>query len=248
MKTLSEDSFIARVLTRLANTVFRYRKLFLYPQLALGVLCALYTFKNLQFDMNRNDLVGAKKKYHQNFLNFKKEFPTQDDLVVVVESEDGEKNRQFVERLGARLEAETNLFHDIIYRGDLKLLGAKALQFLSLSNLLDFKNMLADYRPFIKQFTHTTNLVSLFTMVNSQFRTATPERNPETESLVKAVPALARIVTQGTDSLHRSGTPPSPGVTALFDPSKETQQQIYITFSDGRIHLVTADAAEIFLP
>src|SRR5437588_5038080 len=144
MKPLSEDSWMARLLTRLANGIFRHRPLFLYPQLALCGLCVLYTLKNLEFDMSRNDLVGAKKKYHQNFLKFKEEFPTQDDMVVVVESEDGEKNRQFVDRLGAKLEAETNLFHDVIYRGDLKLLGAKALQFLSLSNLLEFKNMLAD--------------------------------------------------------------------------------------------------------
>ena len=67
--------------------------------------------------------MGANKTYHQNFLRFKKEFPTQDDLVVVVESENAEKNRQFVERLGAKLEAETNLFKDVFYKGDLKMLG-----------------------------------------------------------------------------------------------------------------------------
>ena len=78
------------------------------PQIVLFLACIYYTVKNLQFDTSRNNLVGANKKYHQNFLSFKKEFPTQDDLVVVVESEDPEKNRQFVERLGARLEAETN--------------------------------------------------------------------------------------------------------------------------------------------
>ena len=51
--------------------------------------------------------MGANKNYHQNLLQFKKEFPTQDDMVVIVESENAEKNRQFVERLGAKLEAET---------------------------------------------------------------------------------------------------------------------------------------------
>jgi outer membrane protein insertion porin family len=46
--------------------------------------------------------VGSDKKYHQNFLKFKKEFPTQDDLVVVVESENQEKNRQFVLKVAAK--------------------------------------------------------------------------------------------------------------------------------------------------
>src|SRR5437879_5655868 len=149
MKTLSEDSWISRLLTRLAGVVFRYRPLFLYPQLVLCVLCAIYTWKNLQFDMSRNDLVGAKKKYHQNFLKFKEEFPTQDDLVVVVESEDEEKNRQFVERIGVKLEAETNLFRDVFYKGDFKMLGSKALLFPSQEELAELKKMLQDYRPFI---------------------------------------------------------------------------------------------------
>src|SRR5207237_5033150 len=115
----------------------------------------------LQFDMSRNNLVGANKKYHQNFLRFKEEFPTQDDLVVVVESENGEKNRQFVERLGAKLEAETNLFRDVFYKGDLKMLGSKALLFVKEEDLKELKQRLKDYRPFIEQFTRTTNLVSL---------------------------------------------------------------------------------------
>ena len=76
--------------------------------------------KYLEFDTSRNNLVGANKKYHQNFLSFKKEFPTQDDLVVVVESDTPEKNRQFVERLGAKLEAEPKLVSRRFLQGRLE--------------------------------------------------------------------------------------------------------------------------------
>ncbi len=244
IRPLSTDNLIARSLNALAGAVFRHRRLFLYPQLGLFVVSLLVTvrYPGIAFDTSRNDLVGANKKYHQNFLRFKKEFPTQDDLVVVVESEDAEKNRQFVERLGARLEAETNLFHDVFYKGDLKMLGPKALLLVSDKDLADFTKTLKDFRPFIAQFTRTTNLVSLFNMVCAQFRTAKQETNAENDSLVKALPALGRIITQATASLHREGTPPSPGVTALFDPGEEAEQQIYITFDKGRIYLVTTQA------
>src|SRR5258708_5950235 len=192
MKPMAEHSMFARALGLLARAVQRYPRLFFYPQLILFVACSLYTWKHLNFDMSRNDLVGGDKKYHQNFLKFKNEFPTQDDLVVVVQSEDAEKNRQFVERLGARLEAETNLFRDVFYKGDLKMLGSKALLFVPDSDLKELRNTLKDYQPFIKQFTTTTNLLSLFSMLNTQFRTAKPEKNAETESLVKALPAVER--------------------------------------------------------
>src|SRR5437016_723582 len=138
IKRLTEDNLVARLLKRLAESVIVHRGWFVYPQVLLFALSILYTvygfpwlgLKHLEFDTSRNNLVGANKKYHQNFLRFKKEFPTQDDLVVVVESENAEKNRQFVERLGLKLEAETNFFHDVFFKGDLKMLGSKALLFV----------------------------------------------------------------------------------------------------------------------
>src|SRR5437667_2041330 len=50
------------------------------------------------------------------------------------------------------------------------------------------------------------------------------------------------IIAQALDSLQRPGTPPSPGLTALFNAGKEAEQQIYVTFADGRIYIATARA------
>ena len=164
--------------------------------------------------------------------------------MVVVESENAEKNRQFVERLGAKLEAEPKVFHNVFYKGDLKMLGPKALLFVPDDKLEVLSQTLKDFNPFLTKFTRTTNLLSLFNMVCAQFRTAKPETNAANQSLVKVLPALERIIAQATDSLRRSGTPPSPGVTALFDPGDEAQRKIYITFDNGRIYLVTCQAPD----
>src|SRR6266568_5718591 len=242
MKSLTDDTAFARLLAWLASAVFRHQRLFLYPQLVLFVVCVVYTGFNLKFDMSRNDLVGSNKKYHQNFLQFKKEFPTQDDLVVVVESENAEKNRQFVERLGAKLEAETNLFTSVFYKGDLTTMGPKALLFLPEDALKDLLHTFQEYKPFLIQFTKATNLVSLFNLVNSNFRTARREENEQNKALIKALPALERIIAQAVDGLARPGNPPSPGVNALFEGGKEAEQQMYITYASGRIFLITAQA------
>ena len=257
MSTSAADNLAARLLARLARTVIRHRNWFLWPQMVLFVLCILYTVFFLKFDTTRSSLVGANKRYHQLFQQFKKEFPTQDDLVVVVESDNAEKNRQFVERLGAKIEAariripvrpgaketvETNLFARVFYKGDLKMLGSKALMFVPEEDLAALKQRLQDYQPFIKPFIRTTNLVSLFDMINTQFRTASREQDQQTASLVRTLPALERIVSQATASLKRSGSPPSPGIFALFDAGKEAEQSVYITFAEGRIYLATAQA------
>lgn len=241
MKSLS-DTFMGRSLGWLANAVIRYRHWFLWPQFFLAGLCAVYTVFNLQFDTNRDNLVGSDKSYHQEYLKFRKEFPSQDDLVVVVESENTEKNRQFVERLGEKLSVETNLFTDVFYKGDLKMMGPKALLFVPENDLRDMRATLKDYLPFIQQFTHATNLDTLFALVNYQIYHAKREANSENDSLLKALPMLTRIVEQARGSLLRPGTPPSPGITALFGASDEAEQDIYITYTGGRIYLVTARA------
>ena len=122
------------------------------------------------------------------------------------------------------------------------MLGSKALLFVPEEDLAALKQRLEDYHPFIQPFTRTTNLVSLFDMINTQFRTAPRDRSQQTDSLVRALPALERIILQANASLKRSGSPPSPGVFALFDAGRQAEQSVYITFADGRIYLCTAQA------
>ena len=242
MKALSADSFLARSLARLTVAICRHPRWFFYPQVALFLLCVLYTIGFLKADMNRDNLVGPNQKYHENYLRLQQEFPQQGDLVVVVESDNIEKNRQFVERMAAKMQTETNLFRDIFYQQSLAMMGSKALLYASETNLMEMKTMLQAARPFVRQFTQTTNLVSFFEQINTAFRTAPREANADTESLMQALPALSRIVTQATDSLQRPGTPPSPNVIALFDTSGSGVLSNYITFANGRIFLVTTHA------
>ncbi|HTY87461.1 MAG TPA: MMPL family transporter [Candidatus Acidoferrum sp.] len=241
MKALSPDTLLARLLAWLAAAIFRHPRWFIYPQAVLFGVCVVYTHAYLKTDMNRDNLVGANQKYHQNFLALQREFPQQgNDLVVVVESENIEKNRQFIERIAAKMEAETNLFRDVFFQKSLSVMGAKALLFADEEDLVELERVLEGTLPFIRRFTPTTNLISFFEQVNTSFRTAPRETNAQTESLVQALPALTRIVTQAADSLNRSGTPPSPSVASLFNAGSETN--IYLTYDRGRIFLVKSHA------
>jgi hypothetical protein len=237
---LARESVFVRLLRWMADSVYRYPRLWFYPQVVLFIFSIAYTVQNLEFKTNRKDMVGDDQVYHHNYQEYKQEFQAEDELVAIVESHDLEKNRQFVERLGARLLQETNLFTDVIYNNDVKMLGNKALLFFPEANLEELRDTLRNYRPFLEQFSQATDLHSLFRLFNRQFRTAKREDSAENRSLVKAIPAIDRIVRQATDSLQRPGLPPAPGLTALFDAGAKAEKQIYITFADGRIFLLTA--------
>jgi hopanoid biosynthesis associated RND transporter like protein HpnN len=241
MKALSGDSLLARFLARLTAAVCRHPRWFVYPQLALFLASIAVAVAFLKFDMNQDDLVGPNLKDHRNFLALQKEFPQQgNDLAVVVESGDVEKNRQFIERLAMKMAAETNLFRDIFYQQDFAVLGTKALFFVPTNDLASIQANLHDDYPFIQKFTQTTNLVSFFDQINTAFRKAPREDNAQTESLAQSLPVLTRILTQANAALQMPGQPPSPGVAALFGADNVTN--IYITLNEGRMFLLTTHA------
>jgi len=244
MKSLSPDSFLARLLGRLATAIGRYPRAFFWPQVVLFFVSIAVTAMYLKFDMSQDNLVSSKQKYHRNYLDYKEAFNSrdEDDLVIVAESEDPEKNRQFIERLGTKLEAETNLFRDVFYRADFKMMGSKALLLLSEAELTDMKARLGEYQPFVQRFTAATNLVSFFDQVNTQFRTSARETNAQTAALVQALPVLEKILVQSSDALKRSGVPPSPGATTLFNAGGDMLEG-RMTFDHGRIRIAITQAA-----
>ena len=89
-------SFATKILEGLANALEAHPRWFLFPQLLVFVVCVTYTINHIEFHTDRNALVDADKQYHRNFLDYKANFNSQDDIVTVVESADLEKNRQFV--------------------------------------------------------------------------------------------------------------------------------------------------------
>ncbi|MDA7916342.1 MMPL family transporter [Verrucomicrobia bacterium] len=239
-----QHKFIERILRSLAGAIYRHPRAFFFPPLILAVVCIVITVFGLEIQQGRSDLVDADELYHQKFLEYKQEFSATDDIVVLVESGSMEKNRQFVERLAGRLVEEQNLFTNVFFKGDLKLMGKKALLFVPEDKLQTMSDRLEDFLPFVEKFTQSTNLNSLFQMVNFQFIQAGKGETNGVGALLDGLPALERLVSTTMEAVERPGMPVSPGVTALFDSGKEAERGQYLTFDEGRIYLVTVRSPE----
>ncbi len=234
---------VERLLHRLTDCIWRWRNWFVYPQIVLFGVCVVFAVRFLEFRTSRNDLVSADEAYRRNRLQLKQEFQVQEELVTLIESDDQEKNRQFVERLAARLEVETNLVKDIFFKGDLRAMGPKALLFLPQERLEQVLPAVRDYGPLVRKFSEVNNLSSLFAEVGAQIRALDPEK-VSSQPLVKSLPALTRIADQATASLQRPGVPPSPGITALFAGTSKTEAGEYVNFAEGRFYVLTCAARE----
>lgn len=226
-----------RLLHRLAGLILRHRGWLIYPQLGLFVLCVVFAVSKLEFRTDPNELFSADEGYLHHWMELRKEFQVQEDLVTLVESEDLEKNRQFVERLAARLESESEVFENVFYKGDLQALGSKGLLFLPEQRLEQLLTALREYEPLIHTFSGVSNLSSLFLEVDARVR-ASPEAEAVDHPLLRAVPALRKIVDQGVESIQRPGIPPSPGFATLFGGGEEPTPGEYLHLAAGRFYIV----------
>ncbi len=238
---------LERFLAILSGLIYRYRWHFVWPQVTLAALSIFYTTQSLGFKTDRSDLVGAEKEYHRLFLEYVKEFPNQDDMAVVVESDSIEKNRQFVVRLGRRLEAETNVFRGVFYRRDLQSFGNKSLLLADVESLKKIRSALKEFQPFLENFAGVTNLQSLFSQINDHFRSAKNQSAAQQESLIGSLPVLEQILAQATYALRNPGMPPPPALAAAI-MSPEAIQEMHITYLNGRIFLVVAQPADAKKP
>ncbi len=232
---------IEQLLKRLAAMICRRPAWFIYPQIILFFGAVVYAAFTLKLKTDTNDLVSPDVGYQRQWQALREEFHVQDDLVTLVESEDITKNRQFVERLAARLEAEPEVFTDVFYKGDLRAMGPKALLTLPQAKLESLLRGLRDCRPFVGKFRSVTNLNSLFQEIESQWVEVSSNKDG-VGVFAQALPALRQIVQQGAESLERSGPPPSPGLNALFAARDDPSQGGYLQAAGGRIYLLTCAA------
>lgn len=239
------ENLAARLLNRLADAIYHHPRWFLFPQVLLTAGCIIYIATHLGFTTRRADLISATAKYQRDFIRLQQEFHMQDSLVAIVESEGRDKNREFIERLAARLRMETNLFKNIYYKGDLKLMGPKGLLFLPEKTIEELAQTVHTNRTLIETFSQANNLNTLFERVNKRLRSLA-EAQPAVlreDSLVRAVPALERVVNLATKSILQTSTLYAPGIEALLgDQGGPDQQSIYLTFGSGRIYMLAAQA------
>jgi hypothetical protein len=235
MRPLHEH-LAGRLLNKLAAALEAHPWWFVFPQLVLLAAAITYTATDLRFSTNRSDLVSAHEKYQRNFLVLKEEFKFQDSLVAIVESEGQQKNRQFVERLALKLQSEPDLFVDVYFKGDHKLMGAKALLFLPEETLEDLRQALGEYAPLIETFSQVDSLSSLFELVNRQLRNA---RRPQAQQQPWRTPCPCHRIVEEAPRASPGGGAADTGITAFFGD----RPGLYLTFASGQIYAVLASWA-----
>jgi hypothetical protein len=221
----------------------------------LAVVSSFYAVGRLEFKTSQNDLIGRNSEYWRVYSEYAREFRSEEDYIIVVESDQPERNRAVVDALVSGLLAATNnpapgdspiaqLFKpgDLYYRVDLQAFQPWFLYYLSLEDL----NCLKDFPQLVFVLEHQPNIAGFLHVANEslmQLGLAGPEREKCTWGFV---PMMTTVVKQVGDlaAAQAPGEWHSPWMQAFVGPedSEKAEEQMkwqgYQTFRGGRMFLL----------
>ncbi len=145
------------------------------PWLVLGLCAALalasilYTKARLEFHTGQDDLVSGTSRDSRNYVDYTKEFPDLDGLIVVIRATpDPIRAESFADTLGHRLAADHANVKSVFYRIDPDMFADRELLYMSVPELNDLASRIRDNRSLISGYAAEPDLANLFKLVNDE--------------------------------------------------------------------------------
>ncbi|MBM3463077.1 MAG: hypothetical protein FJX76_13320 [Armatimonadetes bacterium] len=253
----SPPTFVERRMAALACFCDRHGLTIFLIGLVLCVVSVMVTVKGLGFEADRNALIGSQQPYYQEYMRYKREFPAEDDFVIIVTSSEPKINREVVNRIGSILRADPEHFTDVHEKVDLGFIRERLLLYMSVNDLKELRKQLSDVMPFLRRLLEDPGIVPLFSSINTEIQTfinreiaaamsgPTPqprrEPPPDAPDIAGSLPMLSIIVSDMAAAVSGRFTYRSPWAR-LFgggDPQmQEIPKEFYLESQEGRMYLV----------
>ncbi len=184
----------------------RYPKTVVAIGLLLAVLAVFYTWTSIEFLTGRDQLMPANTAFNRDYQAYRAEFGDQEEIVVVIESNDAELAGRFGEQLAARLTADNKHFREVFFPFSLPIFKKNGLLFMPVEDLQAFTTNLAKAAPTMKALAAAPSVQTLFTHLtgemNGYLQAPTAANAPQRlEQLVFMLGALG----QGIDRFAQKG-------------------------------------------
>jgi hopanoid biosynthesis associated RND transporter like protein HpnN len=186
-----KPSVVVRVMLWLISQA--YHRTFLVLLIAFGMFIwsMLYAAVALEFRTDRSSLVDQKE--HMKILDtaFQREFPNNQDVVVLIEGGTTQDRESFVDALSYRLRPRLDLYRDVFGKVDLPFLKTHALQYLPPQELKKIVASLREARPMLSALGSQAGVGAMLAS--------------SSHDLSKMLPMLNGILAQLLESLEKRG-------------------------------------------
>jgi hypothetical protein len=154
--------------SRLFTFVSKYPRLILALALLFSSISVMYTFKNMKFLTGRDDLMPKNAPFQVDYRAYRAEFGDQEEIVVVIESDDAEKSTRAADALYSLLIKDKELFRDVFYPGGLPFFRKNGLLFMPLDDIKNLRHTLTMAAPVLKDLSAAPSVQTLFNSLTGQ--------------------------------------------------------------------------------
>ncbi|MFN8609572.1 MAG: MMPL family transporter [Vulcanimicrobiota bacterium] len=235
-------------LTRaLASLSTRHPRAVVAFALASALICLVTAFQRLSFTVDRTDMLDPRHPVQRNWQAYRQEFGTASDYVVIVKG-DPEKARLALEDLGQRLEANPQVFSNVLYRLDLPQLLRSSLYYLSLSSLKALEAEVEGAQQLLKPLSSKSGLEGLLRDLGRP-----GSARDVANRLAGSLPMLNKILESLVVCLESRGEVSAPSFLAEISSDipelqelhlKPGQKTFYITVDDGHGYILLVNARD----
>lgn len=213
-----------------AGLTYYYPRCIAFLLLILAICMTMLASFRLGVVNSANDLIDPHSEVLGYFLDYLREFETDDPLLVVVESPSFEKNIAVVEELGQRLKKRSDEFRQIYYKNDFRRLKPHLLLFRDKVELGNILETLRSQKELLKATPKGVNLNVLLDQGIQMFDTLEKERGGGKS--LEALGGFADQMIGQMEAMDRDLSAPLPKVEdddkikASAGPQEEVEKQL----------------------
>ncbi|HQB38378.1 MAG TPA: MMPL family transporter [Deltaproteobacteria bacterium] len=136
--------------------------------LLMSVASIFYTVNKMEFLTGRDDLMPRNAAFQVDYRNYRQEFGDQEEIVVVIESDDAGLTAQCSDAIHKRLGQEQGVFREVFYPGGLPFFRNSGLLFMPLEDIRKLHERLEMAAPILKDLAAAPSIKTLFTSMTAQ--------------------------------------------------------------------------------
>lgn len=122
----------------------------------------------MEFLTGRDDLMPKNSPFQVDYRAYRAEFGDQEEIVVVIESDDAERATKAADALYARLNREKDVYREVFYPGGLPYFRKNGLLFMPLEDIKRLRATLTMAAPVLKNLAASPSVQTLFTSLTHQ--------------------------------------------------------------------------------
>jgi hopanoid biosynthesis associated RND transporter like protein HpnN len=227
--------------SRLFAFVARRPRLILGVALLISVISVIYTKQNMEFLTGRDDLMPRNAPFQVDYRAYRQEFGDQEEVVIVVESDDAEKSTRCGDAIYQRLSREKGVYRELFYPGGLPYFRKNGLLFMPLEEIRNLRSTLTMAAPVLKELATSPSVQTLFTSLTNQIDGYLVSKDPES---LKSLTFMLTTLDRGFKAFDAPSTPIRAGSSSAKDattsapPSGLSMDSFLKGSADGKASLL----------